>query len=154
MTKSAIAFLICLYVLSFGASVTKAADAEAAVEEIWRQYSSRLNAGDLDGWMNLWADDGIQMPPNAPPVIGKNQIRAKIQETLDRFTFDITISNAEVRATDGWAFARGTYKATLTPRQNGQVVHIDGKYMTILQRESNGAWKIFRDIFNSNVPTE
>ena len=71
---------------------------------------------------------------------------------LDRFKFDIAITNEEVRTAGHLAFARGTYQATLTPKQDGDRIPIDGKYMTILVRQPNGSYKIHRDIFNSNIP--
>jgi ketosteroid isomerase-like protein len=40
----------------------------------------------------------------------------------------------------------------MTPKQGGKTIPIDGKYMTILAKQSDGFWKIHRDIFNSNVP--
>lgn len=123
-----------------------------AVDEIWKQYSSSLNSGDLDTWMSLWTEDGVQMPPGEPAVSGKDQIRSRNKAVLDRFTFDMGITNQEVEVAGDWAFARGTYKATLTPKEEGgEIVHIDGKYMTILQKQPDGSWRIHRDIFNSNV---
>ena len=125
----------------------------AAVNDLWSRYSSSLNSGDIDLWMSLWVDDGVQMPPNEPPVIGRQAIRARNKGVLDRFTFNMTISNEEVGVGEGWAFARGTYRATLTPKAGGGApLSIDGKYMSILARQSDGSWKIHRDIFNSNVP--
>ena len=124
----------------------------AAVNNIWNQYSSSLNSGDLDRWMSLWTEGGVQMPPGEPPVIGKDQIRARNKGVLDQFTFNVRITNEEVGVARDWAFARGTYRATLTPKEGGEATVVDGKYMTILQRQPDGSWKIHRDIFNSNVP--
>lgn len=127
------------------------AGATAAVNEIWKEYSSSLNAGDLDRWLALWTDDGVQMPPDEPAAVGKERIRARNQRFVDQFKFDIGITNAEVETAGDWAFARGTYKASLTPKQGGKPIPIDGKYMTILAKQGDGSWKIHRDIFNSNV---
>jgi ketosteroid isomerase-like protein len=63
----------------------KEAEATAATERIMQEFSASLGAGDADRWLALWAEDGMQLPPDAPPV-------------------------------------------------------------------SDGSWKIYRDIFNSNVP--
>lgn len=122
-----------------------------AVEEIWREYSASLNASDLDRWLSLWTDDGVQMPPDEPPVVGKDRIRERNQGFLDLFDFDMSITNQEVVATSDWAYSRGVYEATLTPKERGDPLHVDGKYMTILSRQSDGSWKIHRDIFNSNA---
>ena len=123
----------------------------AAVNEIWNQYASSLNSGDVDRWISLWTEDGVQMPPGSPPVVGKEQIRTEMKATLDRFAFDFTVLTEEVRATGDWAFSRGLYKATLRPREGGTAILVDGKYMSILQRQADGSWRIHRDIFNSNV---
>ena len=127
------------------------ADATRAVEDIWKEYSASLNAGDLERWLALWTDDGIQMPPGEPAVAGKERIRTRNGSFLDQFKFDMGITNEEVRVAGDWAFARGTYKASLIPKQGGAPVPINGKYMTILARQGDGSWKIHRDIFNSNV---
>jgi uncharacterized protein (TIGR02246 family) len=127
------------------------AAAAVAVNEIWKEYSASLNAGDLDRWLALWTEDGIQMPPDEPAVVGKERIRARNQRVLDQFRFNIGITNAEARTAGDLAFARGTYQASLTPKQGGNPIPIDGKYMTILTRQPDGSWKIHRDIFNSNV---
>lgn len=129
----------------------EAKDVSASVNEIWTRYSSAYNSGDIDSWIALWADNGVQMPPGFPPVLGKEEIRKRNQAVLDRFTFDLRITNEEIGVADDWAFARGTYKATLTPKHGGERTHVDGKYLTIFKRQSDGSWKIYRDIFNSNV---
>jgi ketosteroid isomerase-like protein len=92
------------------------------------------------------------MPPDEPAVIGKERIRARNGAALDRFTFDIGITNQEVRTAGDLAVARGTYKAVLSPKQGGGPISIDGKYMSILLKQPDGSWRIHRDIFNSNVP--
>jgi uncharacterized protein (TIGR02246 family) len=143
--------------LSGGCFSRKAIDVEAdvaAVNEIWTQYSSSLNAGDIDRWVALWTDDGIQMPPDEPPVIGKQQIRLRNSAIAEQFTFNIEVNNEEVGVAGDWAFSRGTYSATLAPKTGGKPVYIDWKYMTILQRQLDGTWKIHRDAFNSNVPPD
>ena len=79
------------------------ATTKAAVEGVWKEYSASLNAGDLDRWLRLWTDDGVQMPPGEPAVIGKERIRARNAAFLNSFSFDIRITNEEVqtRATGG-----------------------------------------------------
>ncbi len=144
-----------LVLLLAGCAPQERVDVEAvtaAVNTIWGQYSSSLNSGDLDAWLSLWTEDGVAMPPGEPSVIGKDRIRERNKAVLDRFTFSMGITNEEVGVAGDWAFARGTYKATLTPKAGGEAIVVDGKYMSILQRQADGSWKIHRDIFNSNVP--
>jgi len=155
LLQCSICILAGATLLLAGCSSQEEADLEAVtaeVNDIWTQYSSSLNSGDIDLWMSLWTDGGVQMPPGEPPVIGKDKIRARNKPFLDQFTFNMAITNEEVGVAGDWAFARGTYAATLTPKEGGEATNIDGKYMSILQRQLDGTWKIHRDIFNSNVP--
>ncbi|HEY4648681.1 MAG TPA: SgcJ/EcaC family oxidoreductase [Gemmatimonadales bacterium] len=128
-----------------------AENSKTAVENVWKEYAASLNAGDIDRWMALWTEDGVQLPPNEPPVVGKEKIRARNGAVLQTFTFEIGITNQEVSTAGDWAYSRGSYRATLTPRGGGPAIPVDGKYMTILTRQPGGGWKIHRDIFNSNV---
>ena len=128
-------------------------DVVAAVNAIWDEYEASLSAGDVDRWVDLWTEAGIQLPPGEPPVVGKEAIRARNKAALtDLFDITMSITNEEVEVGGEWAVARGVYSATLIPKAGGDDVLVDGKYMTLLQRQADGSWKIFRDIFNSNVP--
>jgi len=49
---------------------------------------------------------------------------------------------------------RCTYTLTMTPKAGGETINAmpDGKALTLLERQSDGSWKIVYDCFNSNVP--
>ncbi|MFX0182295.1 MAG: YybH family protein [Candidatus Hodarchaeota archaeon] len=125
-----------------------------AIEEVWKTYASTLGAGDMDGWISLWIDDGIQMPPDVPRNIGKEKIREYNQKTLDQFQFKISINNEEVRETNDWGFARGLYSFELIPKGEGETIKGSGKFLTVLEKQDDGSWKIARDIFNFNAPLQ
>ena len=125
----------------------------AAINGMWENYSSSLNAGDIDAWLSLWTGDGVQMPPGEAPVIGKDQLRQRNGGALDLFNVEIEITNEEVEVAGRLAFSRGHYVATFSPKDGSQPIPVDGKFMTILKLQSDGGWKIHRDIFNSNVPS-
>ena len=61
----------------------------AAINTIWSTYVSSLEAGDIDAWLSLWTEDGVQMPPNEAPVIGKDQLR---QRNGAAFNLDTAVS--------------------------------------------------------------
>ena len=126
---------------------------EAAINAIWSKYISSLEAGDIDAWLSLWTEDGVQMPPNEPPVIGKDQLRARTGGALDVFAVEIDITNQEIGISSNIAFSRGVYTATFAPKDGSEPIPVDGKFMTILKRQADGGWKIHRDIFNSNLPS-
>ena len=150
-------FALCIFAgmtLLSGCSSQDEANLEAdiaAIIDFENQYRSSQNADDVDRFMSLWTEDGILMPPNGPPVIGKDQIRVRTIGRFDQVTFDLNGTEAEVEVAGGWAFTRGNYTITVTPKEGGQPVFIDGKFMNILERQPDGSWKMHRGIFNSNV---
>ena len=156
--------LVILFCFTFGCqqpSEEAAKESESAVDDyadivainkIWTQYAIGCNVGDFDLWISLWADDGIRMAPDAPAVIGKEQIREAMKPVFDQMTLYVTIGIKEVRVAGDWAFSRGTGTLSMTPKAGGKTIKLDGKYLTILERQADGSWKIAIDCFNSNVP--
>ncbi len=125
------------------------------IKEIINQYAVACNTGDFDLWISLWADDGVQMPPDTPVRIGKEQIREAMKPVFDQMTLDITITSIEETKVYGdLGLTRCNYTLDMTPKEGGETIHAmrDGKALTILERHSDGSWKILYDCFNSNVP--
>ena len=126
-----------------------------AIGAIWSEYESTLERDDLDGWLALWTEEGVQMPFDEPQVSGIDAIRTRNGAALEVVAFnDVDIKVEEVGLGGEWAFARGNYTMNLVSKQSGEPNPFDGKFMTIFQRQADGAWRIHRDIFNSNTPRD
>jgi len=126
----------------------------AAVKEILKNYAKGCNTGDFDHWMSLWADDGVQMPPDTPSRIGKEQIREGMKPMFDQFNLKIEVDLNEAKVHGVYGLTRCTFTLDLTPKAGGETIHAfsDGKALTISEKQSDGSWKIVYDCFNSNVP--
>lgn len=132
------------------ADVDEVAD---AINAVWREYEASILAGDPDSWIQLWEDDGVQLPPGNPPVEGKEAIYERISNNLEASEYsEFVIVNEDVEVNGDLAFARGNYKLTVAPMSGGDAVDFAGKYMTIFHQQPDGSWKIYRDIFNSSTP--
>jgi len=110
-------------------------------------------AGDAEKWIALWDEEGVQLPPGAPMVIGRPAIKRGIEGSYAARkweVFEIQVSGTFVDHELGFAY--GNYKFAFQPRAGGARVLGDGKYETIFRKQADGSWKIFRDCFNSNVP--
>ena len=66
-----------------------------AIKETLNQYAAGVNTGDFDRWISLWADDGVQMPPDTSSRVGKEQIREGMKPAFDQMNLDITIHSIE-----------------------------------------------------------
>jgi ketosteroid isomerase-like protein len=64
----------------------------------------------------------------------------------------MTINCEEVREVSDWGFSHGTYTFELTPKEEGEIIRGSGTFLTVLEKQDDGSWKIARDIFNYNAP--
>lgn len=125
----------------------------AKVKDVWNEYEASLNTEDLERWSSLWIDDGIQMPPDEPRHIGKAQILAAAQPGFEMFDFEgFTINPAEVRILGDRAYSHGTYGFSMTPKEGGDTIEVTGKFLTILEKQTDGSWKLAIDCFNYSPP--
>jgi len=162
---STIILVITLAMLCFTFSCQKqaeeakpAVDVEAditAIKEVLNQYAVACNTGDFDLWISLWTDDGIQMPPDAPAVFGKEQILEATKPTFEQMTLDIAITGIEDAKVYGdLGLTHCNYTLAVTPKAGGETIIVmpNGKALTLYERQSDGSWKIIYDCFNSSAP--
>ena len=96
---------------------------EADVEALHRvreTHDGAVNAGDLEAYLAVFAEDAVAMPPNEPPVVGKEAFRAWAQVIFGQFSYEETMSSEEVVVTGDWGFDRGTYTIRPTPKVAGE----------------------------------
>lgn len=127
---------------------------EATLKEMLNQYAICCNTGDFDRWMSLWAKDGTQMPPDAPPREGVDQIREAMKPIFDGMKLDISINSVDdVEVYGDLGLTRCKYSLKLTPKAGGDAIDAmpDGKALTLFRKQSDGSWKIVYDCFNSNL---
>jgi uncharacterized protein (TIGR02246 family) len=129
-----------------------------AIKEMLNRYALITNAGDWDRWISLWADDGVQMPPDDRARVGKEQIRAGMKPLFDQMALDIVIQSIEdARIYGDLGFTRCIYTLKATPKAGGETIDVmpEGKALTLYERQPDGSWKIVYDCFNSSTaPTQ
>ena len=146
----ALAMLLVVGVCASALAQTE--DDIAAVKGVHDRYAAAVIAGDLEAWISLWSDDAVRMAPDAPASYGKEDIRAAVEGGFDLFNMQMTIDFAEVVVPGDWAFARGPFTHTLTPKAGGESLSLVGKYLTIFARQADGSWKIGIDSYNYDAP--
>ena len=124
----------------------------SGIDRLRNTHVAALNTGNAEGWAACFTDDAVQMPPHFGANTGRAAIQGWSKGFLGMFACRFSLSVDEVRAVADWAFERGRYDITLTPRAGGESMDDNGKYITIYQRQPDGGWKIARDIWNSDQP--
>ncbi len=129
----------------------------AAVKDMLNQYAIECNTGNFERWLSLWAEDGTQMPPDAPARKGIDQIREGMKPVFDDMKLDIVIKSVDdVEVHGDLGLTRCKYSLKLTPKAGGDTLDVmpDGKALTLFGKQNDGSWKIVYDCFNSNMPPE
>lgn len=113
--------------------------------------ASSTSDSPLDALMAHFADDAKVLAPDAPMARGKEASRAVFAELYAMPGFSLTWkpTTADVSADLGYTI--GTYHMEFQGSEGGPVA-IDGKYMTVWKKQSDGTWKVAVDMFNANGP--
>ena len=122
----------------------------AAIKSIFKQFDEALIAGDLEAYLALYMEDCVVLPPNAEIITGKDGYRSYAQPIIDQFDIEETISVKETEVAGDWAFSRTSFVWRLTPKAGGETIEEVGKMISILRRQSDGSWKISRNMWNTD----
>ncbi len=122
------------------------------IDRVIGNYLSALEAADVDRVMALYTDDAVLMPANAAAQVGEQALRSFYQALFQQVALELTFTPAETRVLGEWVFARVDVAGTRTHKDSGEAEQVDNKVMLLLQQDDEGAWKIARQMFNSNHP--
>lgn len=156
MVKSSLA--LCLSVLVINACKTSpeqplAEKDTVAVGRMRTDYQAAWMSGVADRLAGMYTDDAVAMYPNYPIISSKAAIRDHFQQIFTQFApANFEIMSDEVIITGDWAIDRGRYKLGLTPKAGGEAMNDEGKYLVVLLRQTDGSYKVARDIDNSSLP--
>jgi uncharacterized protein (TIGR02246 family) len=124
----------------------------AHIYDLWNDYAAAATDGDMERWIALWIDDGIQMAPGAPRRVGKAEIRRGMQPLFDLFdTTKMVIQPEEVRILGDRAYSHGTLEFERAPKAGGELKSYSVKFLAILEKQVDGSWKIAIDCHNCNT---
>lgn len=126
----------------------------AAVSGSGKRYAAWLAAGQADSIAGIFTEQGREMPPNEPAVVGRAAIKAYEVRNAARFSPKIVIRGETYMASGPLGIERGTFsidgKAKPgAPKSVPRTFHDDGKYL-IHWHQVNGRWQMVELIWNSN----
>lgn len=128
---------------------------EETVARFYREWYQLVVNGP-DGYAAAFAGDAALMPPDSPPIIGREAIRAW-RENQARAAFRVLPESAvqdEIRVDGQAAFVRTTVRGTRVPRAGGDSATFEEKYLDLLRRSADGGWEFVARMWNSNQALE
>jgi uncharacterized protein (TIGR02246 family) len=130
---------------------TRAADIKA-LEAIEAAWVKAIGSKDIEKWVSYYAEDATILLPNAPPVSGKDNIRAALKPRLSDPNFSLTFRPAKIEASTDLAYVQGAYSSTRTNPKTKDAETDQGKYLTVYKKQGDGAWKAIHDMVSSDMP--
>jgi ketosteroid isomerase-like protein len=122
-----------------------ASDLRAQVAKMDQAWQTAYNAGDAAALSALYASDAKLLPPGAEPVSDAAAMKAFFTKDFANGA-KMTLTMSDVVGFGEFATATGGWVA-----QGADGKHLDhGTYMT-LYKKVGGAWKIYRDTWNSSM---
>ena len=107
----------------------------------------------LDATVSYYAEEASIFPPNAPTATGKNAIRDVWAQFFAMPGFLVTCHPVKIEASRSGdiGYTQGPYDLAFHDAK-GNTVKDRGKYLAVWKRQSDGAWRVVADIFNSDLP--
>jgi len=103
-------------------------------------------------WVALAAGysvDAVRMPPNQPPVEGRDAIRRGLEQLPPITSFNFRL--VDLQGAGSVAFVRGSYSITAAPPGVAAVTDT-GKILAIFRKQPDGSWLRVVDAWNSDLP--
>ena len=123
-------------------------DPRAGIEAANAEFAAATSRGDAAGVAAMYTERGQLLPPNEKIVEGRAAIERYWKAAMDSGIKTIELKTTEVEGLGESAVEVGSY--TLYRKDGASMDR--GKYV-VLWKRIDGAWKLHRDCWNSNLPT-
>ena len=130
-----------------GASLSRA---ETALRKLTQDWALACNTKQLDDMVELYVPDATVLRPNVPAVRGTAAIREFFFGLLDAGMCEVELDPLRSELFGDFGYEAGRCKS-LVPVAMGKRREERGKYLILLNRQSNGEWKIVADTWSSDL---
>lgn len=116
-----------------------------------RSFEAAVQAGDFEAQASIYTEDALYSHPMAPPVRGRDSIRAFFERvTPPGATADIESIDTGILGPDR-VYDFGTVTFSFTPEGADELVTMGNTYFALFERTPEG-WKITREALSLNHP--
>jgi ketosteroid isomerase-like protein len=129
----------------------ESAQATTAIRGLNDTFGRLFSTGQWDSLAAMYTTDAVLMVPNAPPMVGRDAIRAGFTNMGAQMkSYTLVLRTDTVIANGPFAVEQGRYTDSGTTTA-GVATADTGKYLVQWWKTPDG-WRLARDIFNSNLP--
>lgn len=142
-----------LGVLVSAAAMTSAA-AAGDIDALSTTWAADWSNKKLDAVLSLYAPNAVFLPTSRKRWSGTTEIRRNFAALLTQVSADLHLHSLKTGMSGDLAYDSGSYEETITPVKTGKIMHLNGDYLFLFQRQKNGEWKILEQTFTAYDPTK
>ncbi len=124
-----------------------------AIEEANLKFGEAVRMGDASALAALYTEDARLLPPNSEMIGGRQGIEAFWGGGLQMGIKDAVLTTVDVLGIGDMVCEIGQYDLTIQP-EGQEAMKDNGKYLVVWKKDSDGAWKLHVDIWNTSVPAQ
>lgn len=131
-----------------GAALAQSAgDAARAAHDA---YVAAINSNDLGTFLGTVTDDIVFIPPESQVMSGKAEVAPWVAGYFEAIQTSWNKQSVEFVVSENWAYEVYRYTAVDSPRTGGDSWTSTGHGLNIYRLETDGVWRVARDIWSSD----
>jgi ketosteroid isomerase-like protein len=150
-THSSFIVLAMIMLLISSSGIVLAGDDDVAIDKVRLDFNAAFNEGNAQAIGQLIDDHGIWLPPGKPSIAGKDNIVTRYSGIFSKVRSKFELKPGTIHPCGAWAFISGDFTRADMPKAGGAVKQVSGHYLLVLKKQSDGKWKIVRDIWNEST---
>jgi len=136
------------------ANRTDPQDVRHIIDSLNTRLVAFYSAGQADSAAQIFAQDVWALPPNSPPLVGRDSLRSFQKNVFATGKWQFDMKTDDVVAMDSLAMERGHYtlKVTAGPQARYPSFEDQGNYIQLWRRDADGHWRTVWEAKVSTVP--
>lgn len=127
-------------------AITDLQTTKEEIRQVYLRFSDLFAKADSVGIADLYTKDGKFMAAGGPSVVGREGIQKVMSGMIGSGVTRVEFNTGEVHGCEDFVVEEGVVSLFVNDQKVGEE-----KYLVLWKRE-DGQWKLFKDIFNSNLP--
>ena len=131
-------------------ALARVQEEDEAVGSLILEALDVIRSDDFERYFDLFTDDAVWMMPSSLKDVHQEEARSFYRFTR-KFKFDQETTVDEVVVSGDSAYVRVSFDGYLRPKVDDGSLPLRSvsRHIWILKKQSNGTWKIARDIWNT-----
>jgi uncharacterized protein (TIGR02246 family) len=133
---------------------TKTRAEQVSIDEFNRRFIEGCRKFDPEGTAKLWANDGVDLLPGMDPMVGKATIekwlRGLAEQAKGTRILHCDVEWRESHVSGDVAYEWGINTQTVSLPDRSEPMKNKGKITLILRKQTDGAWKLALESWNSS----